>query len=387
MITFKQFLKEDEDEHYSAPVRLLTKAELHFVKDSVALAKIVHEIVKKRKSLTVEDVEDFVDKLSTFEHFGFVEVIVAKIKKILRTHGSMMDSRQHVKSNIHKIKQHNASLKDAFLKKQFDVAAHHGNELKNIIDTADQHIDAAKETSYIIGSQFHNEPSIFGTTLLLDSLTSEDYQQIEKIDTSKPLYTALDFPFKKLEDDWHYVVYFLKKLQTEDKPIKFTSTYDFRQFAKVANAGDENFKKLHKLIDTYLHNNDTKLIPQIVDLIEKVPTIKAANDKRKTQIKVVYRGLGFGDEQNVSDASIKKEELKRRFVATSESRHAAKNFALQKGHLESEDDRRSETGYILKYEVSPDAILFDTKIIETVYNESEILIDATKAKLIDMDQI
>lgn len=388
MITFKQFLKEngDEDNHV-AEVRPVTKAERHFVKETVALAKLIHEMVKKRKALTIADVEDFADKLQVFSHFGFIEKIIFDIKKILKSHGAMLSSKDHLAKNIDKIKHHSAQLKSAFLDKKFDHADHHSKELKNLIDPADQHVNAPRETASIINRHFHNEPSFFGSAQLLSSLTSEDYQELEMIDVDGPLFTAIDFPFRKLEDDWHYVVYFLSKLKTDSKPIVFTSLPDFRTFTKVAHAGDENFKKLHTLVDTYLHNNDHRLIPQIVELIDLVPTIKAANEKRKNQIRIVYRGLGFGEDEYPTIASIKKEERKRQYVATSESKHAAKNFALQKGHLESDDSRRSGVGYILKYEVSPDAILFDTKIIETVFNESEILIDATKAKLIDTDQV
>jgi hypothetical protein len=387
MITFKQFLREDEDEHHSAPVRLLTPNELQFTKESVALAKLIHEIVKKRKTLTVEDVKEMADKLHVFNHLGFIEKITTNLDKILKSHGKMLNSASHLKANLHHIKSHGAELKKAFLKKDFVKAKHHSGELKNIIDPVDHNIDASNETKHLINREFYNEPSFFGTTKLLDRLMSEDYQEIEKIDTDKPLYTAIDFPFKKLEDDWHYIVYFLKQLKTDDSPISFKSTYDFRKFVKVAHASDENFKKLHDVVDNYLHSNNRDLIPQIVELIELVPTIKKANDKRKAQIKTVYRGLGFGEDEYPTETSILRQEKKRRFVATSESKHAAKNFALQKGHLEGEEDRRSGVGYIIQYSVTPDAILFDTKIIETVFNESEILIDATKAKFIDMEQV
>jgi adenylosuccinate synthase len=123
--------------------------------------------------------------------------------------------------------------------------------------------------------------------------------------------------------------------------------------------------------------------------VNDIPSIKSANDSAKKKIKTVYRGIGIGedDEGDPSRDQIIAQDRESKYVATSDSRHAAKNFALQKGHLEDSEERRSALGYIIEYRVTPDAILFDTKVIDTVYNESEILIDATKAEVVEIKEV
>lgn len=276
-------------------------------------------------------------------------------------------------------------MKKAFLSTDFKKGKVHRNELNAIITPADRHVDAPHQASSHVKRVFSHEPSFFGSTELLSYLGDSEYRKIAAIDVDQPLYTAVDFPFKKLESDWHYIIYFLLNLSTSNVPKTIAGTSEFRTHIRVALTDNPSFEKLIKLTDQYLHSNTKSLIPEIADLINSIPSIKIANDKRKKTVKTVYRGLGFGEDENITDAQIIRKDKEFRFVATSENSYSAKNFALQKGHLDKE--RNSSVGYIITYSVTPDAIMFDTKVIDTIFGESEIVIDATKATIIDIEQV
>lgn len=384
MKTFKQFIKEHDDTTLAVDVRAVTPHELELIKDSKRLSEIIHAALQIKK-LNIDEIKKLHDDLTQFNEFKFLNKTIKELDTLLNDHGKMMSAPEHIKQNMDQIKHHTNELKKAFLSTDFKKGKVHRNELNAIITPADRHVDAPGQARQHIKNAFTHETSIFGSTLLLHTLGDDEYETIAAIDTNKPLYTAVDFPLKRLETDWHYIVYFLINLTKEDQPKAIDSASDFRTHIKVSLADNPKFERLLKITDHYLHSNDKTLIPEMTELINAIPIIKAANDKRKKSIKIVYRGLGFGEDEYVTHQQIEKEEKRARFVATSDSSHAARNFALQKGHLDSE--RRSGIGYVIKYAVTPTAILFDTKIIDTVFNESEIVIDTTKAKIIDIDQV
>ena len=119
-------------------------------------------------------------------------------------------------------------------------------------------------------------------------------------------------------------------------------------------------------------------------MISKHPAIYEANEKAKRKSKILYRGVGFGDEY-VGETEVINKDKKQQFVATSRSAHAAMNFALMKGHMDA--DRRSEYGYMIQYQVDPSCIILDTSIFMTVYGESEVLIDASKATVHEIERV
>lgn len=262
----------------------------------------------------------------------------------------------------------------------------HAAELKSRHDDIDAHVDVPGQARRTIENTFMSMPSFFGTTRLLQHIGPRELDKVKSLDFSKPLYTAIDFPSRKT-DSLDYGLYFLLQLTDSPKPRRMTDASGLRTHTKVRYAEDKAYQRLLKLIDAYLHSNNKKLIPEIISLINANPTLKAANDKAKKKIKVVYRGLGFAEGDDTSNEEIEQREHDQEYVATSLSRRAALNFALQIGHLESAESRRSNSGVIITYKVTPEAILLDTDILETVYNEREILIDARLATIESIDDV
>lgn len=386
MKTFKQFLKESE--HLASfPVRQLTNEEVKHVEDVKKVFAIMHEMAK-HKDPSVSDIENYIKKLEPFQHFEFIKKEFHRIVDLISQHGKMQNSKAVLDKHSESLKKHADTLMDELMNGMHasEKAEFSHSEIKSIIASIDHYVDAPNEFSGFVKTHFLRRPSFFGTTHLIDSIGSDDYEKIEKIDTSKPIYTSIEFP--KVEE-FDYVMYWLQQLQDHsgNKVFEKSHTYSFRIHSKVANINNKDYDELLKLTNKYIHSNDKSLIPKILDLIEKVPSVKQANEVRKKEIKKVYRGLGFSSEDNFSEEEILDKEHKLKYVATSDLRGSAKNFALQKGHLEHEDRRRSEVGYIIHYKVTPESVILDTQVIDTAFGESEIIIDATKAEVEKFEEI
>ena len=383
--TFKLFL-ESKELGLLRP-RPLSVVELSKTKASVSAIILIHDLVKKAKDkITPQEVIDLHKQLGKFAKVKFVAQVLKDIEKMIHAYDRSLRSGDRILSSHSELKNNIQSMKAAFMKKDFKAGREHKAKLDAQINDVDHHINLPHKAHTELSNQFTSQPSIFGTMRLLSTIGDNEYNKVRALDFSKTLYTAVDFPSSK-EDDFDYVMYFLLHLSDSPKPVRIDREHDFRLHTKVQLTNDVKYKKLMRLMDRYLHSNDHSLIGEIIKLINAIPSIRTANEKAKRSIKVVYRGLGFNEDDHPSNERILKKERERKYVATSKSKHTAKNFALQKGHLEHDDSRRSENGVIIVYHVQPDAILFDTRVVDTAYNESEILIDATKAEVADIIEV
>lgn len=373
-------LLEDEDLGSYKPWRITSK-ELDLVKSVQQVCKLIHAALGQTHD--IDSVKKLIIDLESFHELKFLVEPLRSLKEIKTAYEKMVSAKGHLSKNIETLKASTAALKKAIMMADKTSATHH-EKLSTLVNLLDGHVDLPTKTKYELEFNFTAKPSIFGTTLLLDMLGHEHYEQIIKLDTSKPLYTILNFPFAKI-NDLHYVIFFMLNLTESDETRSFKYNSEFRKFNKVANVGNEAFEKLAKLADEYLHDNDKALIPKILELLKSVPKIHEANEKRKSKIKLVYRGVGFGEGEMIDTDDVIEQDRKTKYVATSSSKRVAKNFALQKGHLEQ--DRRSDFGYLITYEVTPSAIVLDTQVLDTVYGESEILIDATKAVVKEVEEV
>lgn len=100
-------------------------------------------------------------------------------------------------------------------------------------------------------------------------------------------------------------------------------------------------------------------------------------------INKVYRGINGDDVERLEDIRVTEKDIK--YVSTSPNENIALRFAQGRGHLD--DMSRNRRGYILEYDISDrDCVILNTSLFGTAFNESDILIDASKAKLIDIQQ-
>lgn len=386
MITFKQFL-ESKELSVDA-VRPLSPVEKKLAHAAAEIFIKAHELLQAGKgSFNLQHVKEFRAVLGQYgKSFKFAQRMMDDIDGALASHDKMLKSNEHLKQHMPDIKRHSNNLKAAFLSGDKKAMRQHRDELEKRMADVDHHVDAAGNVQRILSRTFSESPSIFGTTRLLKHIGDAEYRQVKALDFSKQLFTTNDFPHGK-SDVFDFVLHFLLQLNDSPKPRRVTDAGDFRTGNKVRYANDGKFEKLMKLTERYLHSNEKELIPEIKALIDSIPEIKRANDKAKLKIKTVYRGIGLSADDSTSQVAIERHERKQRYVATSDSQYAARNFALQKGHMESDENRRSEVGVIITYSVTPEAILFDTRVVDTAYNESEILIDATKATIENIEEI
>jgi hypothetical protein len=389
MITFKTFLAEST-EVSTMTMRPLSKVEAHMAERFQELCIAIHDALKTKHNITIEQANTLLEALKRFPEFSsLLSYPIHHIEQVLAAHGKMLSAAQNLKLSAPNIKAHAADLEAAFLSGDLDKADTYASHLKSALADLDHHVNAPERISSLLSNIFTNKPSIFATVGLLTYLGDDEYDAVRKLNFDEQLYTSVDFPLRKLKSnsisDMHYLMYFMLQLKNDAKPVRIKDDSDFRQHVRVKHANDGKLEELLELTDRYLHGNDKSLIPRIVKLINSTPAIKQANDRAKRKIKTVYRGLGVDSE--VDKKTAVKRDRKTRYVATSPSRFAARNFALQKGHLEHDDMRRSEVGYIIEYAVTPEAILFDTRVIDTTFNESEILIDAAKATVVKVHKL
>lgn len=374
MISFQKFIRETSESHVLT-LHPLSEEDLKWARQAQEACKDILKFLLD-KELTRDDVIKLRDSLSVHSHFKAIGEFVKTVDEYLALDQKQKDGHSYLRSNKDKIRAHFDNVKGSFLKKEFSRT--HLDATNKLVDPVNVSIDLSSSVSGRLKGIFTNRVTFFGTTRILENLSVEDYEKISKIDFTKKLYSYGEFPRKN--DDFDYIVAYLLNLSHENKLT--VSAHQYRLLSRIKHEGSEEYDQLLKITSAYLHNNDRSLVPKILALIDKIPDIKAANEREKAGIKVVYRGIP-GDDSSETEIIARDKEQK--YVATSTSKYAAKNFALQKGHLESQ--RRSEVGYIITYVVNPEAIILNTKVISTIFNESEVLIDPNKAKIKHVDQI
>ena len=261
--------------------------------------------------------------------------------------------------------------------------------LRSVIDAYND----AQDDSFIkdIRNPLYIEnPLIFQTTNFVKVFEKNHMEEIIEKDIRQYKYTYLTIPYGK-ENNFQYIVHWINELRDSAESVEL-ATSEFQKYSKFVYDDNPDYDNLVEMVSRYLGSNDKNILPKIFEELKKFPELVKANNKKKSEIEYVYRGLGFNEDRDegyhVPDENeIIENDRKRRYVATSVSSYAAKNFAYKIGHLESEEARRSDTGVIIRYKVSPESILFVTDILEGKFGESEVIIDATKAEAVGYNWI
>jgi hypothetical protein len=216
-------------------------------------------------------------------------------------------------------------------------------------------------------------PLIFRSNNFLRQFEKEDISFVANRDLDKYKYSYLNFNELSM-NDFQYLAYYIMKLSDKPETTIIKGTEAEKSF-KMAYSG-KDFDTLLELVEDYLSDNKKEHIPEILRLIDKFPNIKEANENSKKMITTVYRGYPTDESEPLDD-----------IIATSKSKNVARRFAMQIGHFESEDNRRSDIGTIEEYSVTPDAIVLDTTIFGGIYGEEEVIIDFTKANKVNVEEV
>lgn len=221
-------------------------------------------------------------------------------------------------------------------------------------------------------------PLFFMSSNFLESFELEQIKEAATKDLSQFQYSYLPLPPDK-RDNFQYLGYYILALKDNGQPVTLTGK-QIQKYLDLAYSGSE-YQSLVQLVQEYLLDNNIDNIPKILELIKSFPEIEKLNNSAKQSVTTVYRGISG----EPSLTQILQQERENRFVATSDMRSVAENFALQRGHLEGKDTRRVDHAVILTYSVTPDSILLDTTIFGGVFGEGEILIDTALAVFEDAE--
>lgn len=309
----------------------------------------------------LEDIDQYINETKSAKEstIDFDTQLFEKVKK-----GFMSGNYKSVMSDVEKLRNHNALITK--------VTENKAKNYKAFVKTI----------SY--ANHFFNGGQRSG---LFDSYDSSTIREIIDIDVTKYSYSYL-FPQVtssglKVPDrtsEIHYLSYIILHLKPTSKPIRLAAE-EYEIYQRIMNP---KFETIRELVNKYAFNNDKSVVSTIESLMD--------NDLRRAMLATsrtnrVYRGLNVDEDENISEKAIEAADKKTKYVSTTKLKHVAERFAKGLGHLMDQNTETSGQHIVLTYSITPDAIVIDTSIFGQAYNENDILIDATKAKLIDVERI
>lgn len=323
---------------------------------------------KRGKIKSLKDFKQFKKEMIRYHNYPFMQPVIKQINQINQELIDSFQSKREIKKiDLPDVSQAIKIWKSGNIQQSINVANKFSNYIKKYQSSVSKPLEDTQNPFYI------ENPLIFRSTNFLNEFEKDDIEYVSNLDLNKFKYSYLNLNELTI-NNFQYIAYFL--LNLSDKPSTITIKGDnVEKLFKMVYSGPE-FDKLLKLIEDYLSDNKKENIPEILELIEKFPKIKSANENAKKIISTVYRGYPTKESKPLDT-----------MIATSKSKNVAMRFALQIGHMERPNNRRSEIGTIETYTVSPDAIILDTTIFGGIYNEQEVIIDVSKADLVDVDEI
>lgn len=383
LFRFSDFINESKEDKQVHP-RPLNIIEKYHVKMLVDFLEIVYEYTggdNGYKERTEKEYNEFKDKIQAFKKLPFAKHVLDKIENTDRAFKERDEAMKGL-AQTEKVAFDAADRMRAFLEKGDIESAY---KLNDHLQKSLQLISKARTVSVhhtAFQNTYRKQSSIFGQDDFLPDFGEGDLKKLSEIDYSKEMYTYLNFPQKKL-DDFKYLAYFALNLRHDVKPVRLSGD-EFRRWHEMLHVGDPKYNGLIEKVQDYLYSNKKESIPEILEEMKRFPELAQANEKRKREIKKVFRGIGFHMEEDAEEYNsneILQREKENKYVATSTSKWAAQNFELMKGHLES--GRNSDYGFMIEYDLTPEAVVLDTSIFGGAFGgvESEVLIDATKAKV------
>lgn len=367
----------------ASPINKLTK---HHLEQFQELCRVVLRLIKSDNALTGENVADALSALNKFDDLPFVKNATEKLEAALKKFNSGQDTQARRSSPDHKAKRKQAAddFEAALLGGNFNEADSLADVLGELFSGGDDlGVNVDSETKDIMKYAFTKGMSFMGSSDsddVIDTIDASTYKEASEVDLDTHYYSYTDFPRAMLNSP-DYMMAFILNLTTDRNPKRINALGNLRVHNKMAKANSESYQKLLGLVDRYLVSNRKELIPNIMAELEKHPELVRANNQAKRKISKVYRGIPDFD-GSMTSHEVLQADRDAKIVATSTSRHSAMNFAKAKGHMET--DSRAETGWLIEYDAE-NAIVLVTTILGTVYGEEEVLIDTTKAGVIDIE--
>lgn len=375
--------------------REITQDEIVTINDFKGMLKLLKDYTQKR-SVTEKDFNELKEQVVTqYDDYDFAKPVLSKMGEITDSLKAR-EEYQKTKQAPDFSSQHSTlvqQVENALLSGNIDEAFNLSQQLKTMNDS---YSEANVSDEKIV--QFRNPFEIAGAMIffsggkktgLIDRFEAGDMEEVIKKDISKFRFTFLPLNKEHL-GDFENIVYFIQNLRETNGPADLKRASEIRDYVQYTESTRPEYKTLTELVDKYLHGNDKKLIPHILELLKQFPVLNDLNEEKKAEIKTVYRGIpdvGHEDEKgrevHLNQQMVLDKEKKEKFVATSKTRYSAENFAKNKGHLDA--NAHVPSGWVLVYAVTPNDIVLDTDVFGGIFGESEVLINAQTATLEDIE--
>lgn len=326
--------------------------------------------------------------LKRYHNYPFIDMIAQRIESTYNEYVEATKAVRQTKKQMPQIQQGIDKILAAW-------KTHNPAKIRQATEFAREFAQNARKASkrdevlkYGFNPVYHENPLFLRSARFLEVFEQSEIERAMNLDLDEYRYAYLKLPNNK-HTDYQYLAYFLLNLQNSPGEVELSNT-KLKKYFDMAFSNEE-YAELTKLVEGYLSQNKKENIPLIVEKIKQFPEIQEANERSKEKYDRVFRGIGIHFDEEEGSPPSEQEVLDRdresRFVATSDDYDAALNFAYSRGHLMSRDTRNNDLGYIIIYDVTPEAIILDTSIFGGIFNESEIVIDVSKASVKEIIEV
>lgn len=371
-----------------------TRGVLEIFQDLIALLyKHYHtnqQYGDKRGGLnTVQNFKELKRSLSRYHNYPFIQTVMKQIDMLSLELIDRIQAKREVRTD-----------KDDFAQLILKAKEHWmAGDVKAVL-AADKIIHAKTQAQlranksdkevfqYRWNPMYIENPLIFQSSNFLETFEKAEMEEVINKDLDEYKYSYLRLPPSK-HSDFQFVAYFILELKKDQEPVVLKNR-DLRKYFDMAYSSDD-YKKLVTDVKEYLSYNNKEKIPLILQQLKKFPEIEKANQAALAKVSSVFRGIPLdGEDEDGPGISVEQaiqRDAQQPYLATAKSFYAAKNFALQKGHLESDDARRSDNGVVLEYALGEGAGILDTMIFGGIFGEGEIVIDPSKAQVVSDEYV
>jgi hypothetical protein len=333
--------------------RAINSIELKLCTEFQSMLKYVSEYFNK--DLAIDELRNLESGMLKYRRYPFSKKIINNIGGLIDHQEKVLSAKSDIDSDDFKssLSKNCDSIISSFLSGDYNAAARYTNWVNSTIDTLSKSSQRNAEkmsNNLLISGCLFSDPN-----KLVTDFDENDFNNVMNKDLSVYKYTVVDLPKTKM-DDPYFIIYFIQHLVDSLKPQRINIS-DIKRFGIMNGSDNSDYNKLKDIVTQYLYSNEKKYIPEIVRLIDRVPSVRSYNEKLKRKIHVVYRGVTDNDS---SFNAIMDTERKSRYVATSSSKRIAIGFATNtNGILHGEGNE----GTLITYYVSPNAIMFDTRVV------------------------
>lgn len=355
----------------------LTPEDVQHVTQFQEVLRILYRYFHERDTIkNVETFERLKTELQPYRNYPAITSLFQAIQEV----DAQIAKTRHAKSQGNQnnsIAQTTAQLEKLFRGGDVKQAVAASKRLHALLDSSTS--GAQDENDFVrnMKNPLHIKNPVFShATVWFEKFEEDDMRELLRVDP-RGKFSFLEIPYR--DNNFTFMINFINSLQDSSEPKQMT-TGEFNKYMRYKYRNNSNFESLQSKMGSYLQNNRRNLIPQIVELMKEFPEYAEASKHSLDGPTEAYRGYPV-----VEDAGDQTNE-KREYIAVSLSENVARRFALSIGHLEDEEEARSE-GYVETYIITPESVLIDTRLFGGIYLEDEVIVHTNKIKRIKVERV